>query len=295
MKKRLIAFFMVLCLVFTVSGTAFAATSVMPQASQEIDAEDNFASEQIDMKDDDITSEQIDGSEKMLPAHTFSDEDGERWGSGSNSTHQYLVGKAITIVNNYSYTPFLTNNAASIKSWADYPDTYDSGQTDGITFAGHFYSPITGTTYLGGFASAKDRLVWWFNDAVSKYNSGQTSNAVKSLGCALHYAADLSEPHHAALQTAANPLYKHTEFEAWVKNNHSSWSVITMPSSSFTWACNTGIADMGHNFALNAEPYASYANNTSTFMTAGNNTMPKAQKNCAAVIYKFLLNVGLAT
>ena len=236
---------------------------------------------------------------ETAPAHTFAPSPtdasaGLQWSSNSGSTHQYITGKAITIVNNYVNVPFLTNNTQSLKSWSDYPDQQESGQTDGITFAGHFYNPNTGTTYLGGYASAKDRLVWWFNEAVNKYNAGQTSAAVKALGCTLHYAADLSEPHHAALQTAAQLQYKHTEYENWVRNNQTRYSVITMPSSSFTWARNTGIADMGHNFAVNALPWASYANNPSTFSDATNNTLPKAQKNCAAVIYKFLLSVGLA-
>ncbi len=49
---------------------------------------------------------------------------------------------------------------------------------------------------------------------------------------------------------------------------------------------------MGHNFAVYAKSIIDLANNQPTFATATQQTLPKAQRNCAGVLYKFLVDVG---
>lgn len=129
--------------------------------------------------------------------------------------------------------------------------------------------------------------------AVTEYKTGDFGVSMHYLGRALHYAADLSQPHHAANKTALNS--NHTDYEAWAQNNQYSYAVNTMPSSLYTWARNTNIYDMGHNFAANAKMYIDQALNTATYASATSNTLPKAQRNCASVIYKFMIDVGLVS
>lgn len=49
---------------------------------------------------------------------------------------------------------------------------------------------------------------------------------------------------------------------------------------------------MGHNFAVNAKEQIGNAKIRAKFATATANALPKAQRNCAAILYKFLIDVG---
>lgn len=231
------------------------------------------------------------------PAHPYApspgDTDDPDWTSGgSDSTHQFITANAITIVRNAYPSSPLSSYASTLKTYSDYPDTSASGQTDNGTFIGHFYDPDTGRTWTGVTnPTAKARLIWWYNDAVSQYKAGNTSTAMQSLGCALHYAADLSTPHHAANKTALTNTM-HMEFENYARANKSSYAVTSTSSSTFTWAKSTSIGDMGHNFAVNAKAEIDLAMDGTKFPEATQNSLPKAQRNCAAVLYKFLVDVG---
>lgn len=213
------------------------------------------------------------------------------WTSGSNSTHQFITANAITIVkNSYPSSP-LGNYITTLKTYSDYPDTLASGQTDDGKFTGHFYDPDTGKSWTGvSNPTAKARLIWWYNNAVSEYKAGRATSAMESLGCALHYAADLSTPHHAANKVAG--LSMHMEFENYAQGHKNSYIVTSAPSNTFSWAKSTAIGDMGHNFAVNAKAVINIAEDGTRFPEATQQTLPKAQRNCAAVLYKFLVDVG---
>lgn len=66
----------------------------------------------------------------------------------------------------------------------------------------------------------------------------------------------------------------------------------TKISDALSWAKRTSISDMGHNFAVNAKAQINNALSSNTYATATRNALPKAQRNCAVVIYKFLVDVG---
>ncbi len=222
------------------------------------------------------------------------------WSSQGSSTHQFIVRNACTIVNyNYS-SSYLNAQTARLRVYSDLPDDPSYNQTDNGKFSGHFYNPDTGLTWtdplnpgLSGTsrsATAKDRLVWWYNEAIRRYNNGNNITSAEALAFALHYAADLSEPHHATNQIAI--ITNHEIFEDWVLEHQNSYTTTSATSSTFSWARKTSIKDMGHNFAVNAKDWVGKANYTGTFPEATENTLPKAQRNCAAVIYKFLVDVG---
>lgn len=265
MKKRMISLALALCLALSLAVPVCAAdvsdeTTIMPAESVH-----NYA---------------------PWPGNS----DDPNWSSGSGSTHQFITANAITIVKNSYPTYPLSSYTSTLKLYSDYPDTSESGQaSDG--FVGHFYDPDTGKSWNGATnPTAKARLVWWYNNAVSEYRAGRTASAMESLGCALHYAADLSTPHHAANKVAVLSL--HTQFESYAKNHQSSYAVTSASADTFSWAKRTSIGDMGHNFAVYAKSIINLADNQSTFATATQQTLPKAQRNCAGVLYKFLVDVG---
>lgn len=140
------------------------------------------------------------------PAHPYAPDPfaiHPNWSTDSPSTHQFITTNAITIVKNAYPSSPLGNYITTLKSYSDYPDTPASGQNDNGTFIGHFYNPDTGRTWTGVTnPTAKTRLIWWYNNAVSEYKAGKATSAMESLGCALHYAADLSTPHHACSATS---------------------------------------------------------------------------------------------
>ena len=229
------------------------------------------------------------------PAHPYAPSPGDtadpNWTSGSDSTHQFITANAITIVKKAYPSYPLSSYTSTLKTASDYPDTSASGQTDNGTFIGHFYNPDTGRTWTGVTnPTAKARLIWWYNDAVSKYKAGNISTAMNSLGCALHYAADLSTPHHAANKVVGTSM--HAEFENYARAHKNEYAVTSTTSNTFTWAKSTAIGDMGHNFAVNAKAVINTAEDGTKFPEATQQTLPKAQKNCAAVLYKFLVDVG---
>ena len=215
--------------------------------------------------------------------------DSPNWSSGSGSTHQFIVEKSVAILNRSFYGPPVSNYGMVLKAGADWPDTSES---DGITFAGHFYDPDKQASYTGN-TSAKDRLVGWYTKAVSTYKSGDTVTGMSYLGRALHYAADLSTPHHAANKIALGS--HHTAYEDWARNNQTKYVVSSTTSSTYTWARNTTVANMGHNFAINAKALINDANSgtESGYAAATAIALPKAQRNCAAILYKFCVDVGL--
>lgn len=233
------------------------------------------------------------------PAHPYSDRpinaDEPNWSSGVSSTHQFITDNAIKLVRNVVSSYPLTSYTSTLKTQSDWPDSsiesQSKGENDNGLFIGHFYDPATGQTYDNSYSpTAKTRLVNHYQTAVSQYKAGNKSSAMTSLAFALHYAADLSTPHHAANKTVANS--NHAHYESWVKDNQSNYIETTLSSDALSWAKSTSIGDMGHNFAVNAKAQINYALSSSTYATATRNALPKAQRNCAVVIYKFLVDVG---
>lgn len=233
------------------------------------------------------------------PAHPYIDVPGTyepSWSSGVNSTHQFITGNAINLVKSAVSSYPLTSYTSTLKTKSDAPDSslesVGHGENDNGLFLGHFYDPDTGKTWDGSTApTAKSRLVNHYQTAVSRYKAGNITAAMESLGFALHYAADLSTPHHAANVTAGL-TGNHAQYEKWVRDNQSKYAATTLSSSTLTWARNTSVSNMGHNFAVNAKAQINNAKVEATFATAASNTLPKAQRNCAAILYKFLIDVG---
>ncbi|MEN6313536.1 MAG: zinc dependent phospholipase C family protein [Clostridiaceae bacterium] len=218
-----------------------------------------------------------------------------QWQSGGwNHTHQFIVARGLTILENdkgWSIAQYFyaENGTALIMEYSDKPDV---DETDGITpFLGHFYDPDTGTNYLGGTdPTARARFSTHFYTAVNYYNNNNKTEAWKSLGRALHYYGDLSEPHHASNLIVG--LSRHGEFESWVDTNRTDFGVTT--SNRYDYCLNSDIGTIAFAAALNAKSYVSGAESTLTsdMRDAASNTVRLAQEFTAGVLYKFLNEVG---
>ena len=281
MKHRIFSIALVVCLTFALAVPVCAAetdSSTLPNSvgGTTVGGIDNYGPEN--------------------PIHPYSDKDTSihpNWSSGINSTHQFITGNAINLIRNAVSSYPLASYTSALKTRSDWPDDSQKsqGENDNGLFLGHFYDPSTGKTYDNSSSpTAKTRLVNRYQLAVSQYKAGNKDTAMTHLAFALHYAADLSTPHHAANKTALNS--NHTKYEKWVKDHQNNYVATSLSSSTLSLAKSTSIGDMGHNFAVNAKAQINNALNDSTFGVATQNALPKAQRNCAAVIYKFLVDVG---
>lgn len=222
--------------------------------------------------------------------------DESQWASGQlsvhQSTHQFITDKAIAIfVRDFGSFP-LSGYTSTLRVASDWPDTEEE-ESSGL-FKGHFYDPDTQKNYRGETSpTARTKLVSWYNQAVSAYKAGNKTTAMQCLGRALHYAEDLSTPHHAANKIAYASYHK--EYEQWVQEHQTNYIEQNASSATYTWAKKTSVSDMGHNFAVNAKALINDADSgiESRYATATATALPKAQRNTVAILYKFCVDVGL--
>ncbi len=233
------------------------------------------------------------GSEKIIGNTKI------KWSSGGiDHTHQYLVSRGITILENdkgYNAAKVFYDYAPTILYNADWPDQYE---TDGITYKGHFYDVKTGKNWLGGTSpTAKTRFIYWAEKAKLFYNTN-IKKSMQSLGRALHYLADMNVPHHA--QNHIVGISDHSNFEKWVDVRRKNYQTNTTKRYSqyfgSTWEeiC-AGIADYSATqagqveFKVNPFGYAYLADSYDRVATV---TMDNSQQNMAAFLFKFLKVVG---
>ncbi len=239
-----------------------------------------------------------------VPLHQNDNDDNDdgvspKWASGGvDHTHQYLVARAITILENdmgYSAAETFYDNASTILENADWPD---ENETDGITFKGHFYDVSTGENWLGETSpTAKTRFVYWAELARANYNNDE-EYSMQCLGRALHYLADVNEPHHAQNYIAG--LSDHTDFEEWVDERRSDYQTTTTNRYTInfgtTWegicgevidysATQAGQIDFHSNFF-------GYASLVDSYDDVAAITMDNSQQNIAVFLYNFLEEVG---
>ncbi len=148
------------------------------------------------------------------------------WSSGGiDRTHQVLVDQALLLLRadkGDKTANLLTAYRTTILAYADWPDTYEN---DGGLYSSHFYNPNTGKTFLGS-TTALTRFLAHADAAKKSYAKNRTL-AMQELGKALHYLADVNEPHHAALLIAV--LSNHTQYEDWVDANETTFAIVHAP------------------------------------------------------------------
>lgn len=295
--RKSIAVILALCLVISLSATAFA-----DQSSSEKLSKKELEARKI-VQDIANGSDTLVGNGVKLHATVQEEEGSEgditpQWASGGwNHTHQFLAARGITILENdktwnIAQHLYEDNGTNIIMEYADKPDEDEIG----VAFAGHFYDPYTGQNYLGQTSpTAKTNFLQHTANAVNNFSSNKTY-AWQELGRAIHYLSDLNESHHASNMVAV--ITNHAEYESWVDARRTDYGITSSSkyndysTDSFVSYCNK-IAD---DSAKNAYTYRNAASASElkdiNYDFAAENTLPYNQQEIAAYLYRFLKAVN---
>ncbi len=218
------------------------------------------------------------------------------WSSGGvDHTHQYLTDRALQVLRadkGDAVANLLSAYRSTLLNYSDWPDVYEN---DGRLYTSHFYNPYTGKTFLGS-TTALTRFTAHANNA-KKYYAKNRTLAMQELGKALHYLADINEPHHAALLIAG--LSNHTQYEEWVDANRFQYvaynsslynAVSYSPKKQYASYC-TALFRMA---AFNGYDWADEAKSgdPALWNASAEATMEYAQESIAAFLFNYLVAVG---
>ena len=218
------------------------------------------------------------------------------WSSGGvDHTHQYLTSQALQILRNdgkVAAADLLAGYRTTLLQYSDWPDT---SENDGGLYTSHFYNPYTGKTFLGS-TTALTRFTTHANNA-KKYYAKNRTLAMQELGKALHYLADINEPHHAANLIAG--LSNHTSYENWVDAYRLTFGSTTSTlygavpyDAKRNYA--TYCTELFRKAAFFAYAWSDEASSSSTVLwnDSADATMDYAQQSMAAFLDNFLYSVG---
>ncbi len=164
----------------------------------------------------------------------------ESTGEEANSTHLWIVDRAIDILSRHTdvsaATLALVTDSTCRSRWqqglydADYKAPYHDGNFDlspgastwwialsGATWESHFYDPDSGENYRGKTSPvAKGRALEHAANADAALATGNLWDGCYELGLSLHYMTDMTQPMHTANFAATDwPLRLHTHLEGY--------------------------------------------------------------------------------
>jgi phospholipase C/alpha-toxin len=184
--------------------------------------------------------------------------------------------------------------------WPDFnPDEY-------TLYEDHFYDPDTGKNFTNGYVpdTAESQTRLHVAIAVKKWKDGDYSGSAFHLGTAMHFFADISEPHHASNQTGGEGT-AHTEFEQWVELGYDTYKVFdsghttdeayyTDTVNNFTYITDfiTDQANICGRAAKALNPYAQMTSSWDDWEYVAEESLKIAQKSMALVYYRFLYEVA---
>ena len=193
----------------------------------------------------------------------------------------------------------LSDNLYDLKRGAVWPDFNPDGYT---LYQDHFYDPDSGQNFTNGYIpdTAESQTRLFTAMALHKWRNGDHSGAAFDLGTAMHYFADLNEPHHAANQTGGEGT-AHTEFEQWVESVKYDYTVDSsgFPTSDpyyantltshpyitdFLAATSNACATNAKNLAGQATIFSSWAE----WEYVAGDTLGTAQRSMAQIFFRFL-------
>ncbi|WP_304944062.1 zinc dependent phospholipase C family protein, partial [Vallitalea guaymasensis] len=162
------------------------------------------------------------------------------------NTHTLLVTQALQILendltsedkNDSEFMDVINRLKASIEDFkrgAIMPDFDDKNFS---LYQDHFYNPYTKTNFTASnegelafldfvYQTAEYRSKEYIGWALQYWKSGDYNNAIYTLGNAMHYFADLCNPHHAsnAIGGTQEHITKHSTFETYVENTKDQYT-----------------------------------------------------------------------
>ncbi len=248
------------------------------------------------------------------------------WGSQENieqpSAHVFLVEQGLNMVmadlteadrQNPELMAVLNQfqtDLNRLKAGAVAPDFSDKQY---LLYQDHFYDPYTkknftnfnnsvSTTVLDYvFPTAMYRSKSYTGNALQLWNEGRTTEAVFEFGKAMHYFADMCEPHHAsnAIGGTWESSTKHSAFENYADGVMTQYALSTTGGSTDSgsysaYADQAYFSDfvnlLGDDSAKEAQRQYNevfQAGNKGTWANTADLSLKNAQKSVAQVIYHF--------
>ncbi|MCP4351278.1 MAG: hypothetical protein GY795_37920, partial [Desulfobacterales bacterium] len=190
-----------------------------------------------------------------------------------------------------------------LKRGAVWPDFNSDEYT---LYQDHFYDPDTGQNFTNGYIpdTAESQTRLYVAVAVNKWKNGDYSGAAFELGTAMHFFADLNEPHHASNQTGG-PATAHTEFEKWIETvkydyaisssgNTTDSDYYTDTVGNFTYLSDflTNQSNLSASAAKGLAGSAQMSSSWDDWEYVAEESLENAQKSVALVYYRFLHEVA---
>ncbi len=174
-----------------------------------------------------------------------------KYGLSTMETHELMTMDAIALLCEQGY--FITKDATEalvitlyIARASALPDRDITGI--GLVYAGHFYNPETGKSFLPVSSTARSNMTENYRLAYVKFRaaggvdleSRQYKAALEYTGKMLHYVQDACEPHHSSNEIAS-PVKDtpHSEFEKNVFEHYAEYSRYYSRDSSEYNQCKT--------------------------------------------------------
>lgn len=164
-----------------------------------------------------------------------------------NAVHSFCTSQALKIlINDYD-----TMSATKLYQYLQVLNKGNAWCDEGFKSIHHFYHPKTKKGIMG-LTGADHFLMDSIKKAQHAFKKSSLENSLFYIGSALHLIQDLCVPHHAL----GHLLKGHSEYENWVLENHTAFSVLDGGMYSFT----NPIDILEHN-ALTSSEYADLITN----------------------------------
>lgn len=241
------------------------------------------------------------------------------WGSNESDeldTHKMIMQQGlVTLQNDFvesenaslqSNLNILSQKMNTLKKGSVYPDFDSNGYK---LYQDHFYDPYTKENYTREWWSpspyipenAETQTRRYMNEAVYLWKQGNHESAAFKIGCAMHYFADVSNPHHAS-NIIASPTSAHAPFETYVDDNVNKFMI---NGSGYTTSSNFYKQGLDQSFdkiitslvdehAFRAYPYGEKLTltNKSEWFSIAKDRTADGQRGVARVLYAFLNEVS---
>lgn len=254
------------------------------------------------------------------------------WDSNINpdvlDTHKMIAQQGVICVKNDSKLSedarfkdnldLLMKNLTSYKNGAVAPDFGTLGKDrDYSLYQDHFYDADSDKNFTSYFPypsyeikdTAESQGRNYMSQAIAKWKEGKTNEkayeeAAYLLGKAMHYLADINEPHHAANVTAGigSP---HMPFEKFAEENKDKYKIDSLgyTTSQGEYALNSNykyftdfVTSQSQKYGKTAKDlYSSHAkmsNSWADWDYALKESLTNSQKDVASLVYSFLKEVS---
>lgn len=252
-----------------------------------------------------IAAEENSGEPQISPQWESGDPESEE--EGDAGTHSFLSVQAISILCEdvgYIYPNTQDNialNIASALSIALASVFPDKDENENV-FEGHFYHAVDGDSWTGSTTNtALTNCRDHYEFAVFYAKRNEDDMLCNTIGRAMHYIQDVSQPQHAANIVSLN--IAHPLFENYVNDNIDKYvaKITSINSASFgsslTYSTAAGqtIDFLVKDAANKAYQYRSYVNNAlnqSKWDYVAQNAVPNAIGYSALLMYKIIKDAG---